>query len=136
MNYRVLGVGLGFLFLSLVPYILWQQDIIFLRPFISILPSEVEWYGTFLERMVRCYFSDMMWFLSFLIIQDSLTNYKTNILTYCGYVLPFVCEIGQIAGFMPGTFDFGDITIYFVTLISYILWRKRILSKRARHSVF
>lgn len=118
---------------GIIPYILWHQNVLFIAPFQSVLPDEIPFNGILIETIIRNHLADLLWFLALLLIQDAITDFKTNYLTYFAYILPFVCEICQIKGLISGTFDPIDLLVYLITLIIYIIWKKRFLLK---HSSF
>lgn len=129
MRLRLIIAASCCILIGIVPYILWQQNVLFLVPFHSILPSEIAFHGTLLETILKNHLADLLWFLALLLIQDAITNFKSNYLTYFAYALPIVCEICQLKGFIPGTFDLIDILVFLTTLIIYVRWKKRIQLK-------
>lgn len=128
-------LSLAFLIMGLSPYIIWRQDVIFLKPFKPLLPHQWVYHGNVFEKLLINHFSDLMWYLSLLFAQYSLTKDQDNYLIYCAYALPFICEIGQLFGIFPGTFDFIDIAVYLLTLILYLVWKRKIWSKQPKPSV-
>lgn len=110
---------------GIVPYVLWQQDVLFLRPLSGWLPEEIPFAGTLPERFFRYHFADIVWYAALLLSQDMLARGASTPLTYALYALPFVCEAGQAAGLMPGTFDPLDLLFYLITLMIFLIWKRK-----------
>lgn len=110
---------------GIVPYVLWQQDVLFLRPLAGWLPEEIPFAGTLPERFFRYHFADIVWYAALLLLQYLLARGTATPLTYAIYALPFVCEAAQSAGLMPGTFDLLDLLFYLITLMIFLIWKRK-----------
>lgn len=126
MKHRILlPISLTVLMIGAVPYVLWEQNIMLLQTFKDILPKEIEYRGNIIEMMVRNYLGDFSWAISLILFQEWITEGRINFLTYCACFLPFICEMGQLGGLIPGTFDIIDLIIYFTIILTYLLWKEK-----------
>lgn len=131
---RKLAASLLLVIAGTVPYILWHQQVAFLSPFSSLLPDEFPeargWAGIFL----RFHAADMAWVAALLIAQDAFIGFSwRNPLVYAGFATPFILELLQAPGIVPGTFDPLDLAVYLVVSSSYIFY-KQCETKRKKHS--
>lgn len=114
---------------GVIPYVIWNQEAIFLSPFKRFLPDNFSCDNSLLITIIRNHLADLLWCLALFLIQDALTGCRENFLTYIAYVIPFACEFCQLAHIIPGTFDPLDILIYLFILIIYKRCRRRLFQK-------
>ena len=74
---------------------------------------------------------DALWYMALLIFQSELCRegLLAKIVFGASIVLPFVLEVSQKYGVMTGTFDWIDVFTYLLTLIIFILCRRKQLKQ-------
>lgn len=75
--------------------------------------------------------ADALWYGSLLLVESQLRSntWYSKAVTVATMALPFAFEFLQLGGIMPGTFDWVDVLIYLLTLITFILCRRNFCCK-------
>lgn len=128
--YRIITAIL-FLVIGMCIYLLFRQDVIFLRwvdsDILDCLHVKISdnVSSGWVYMLLYC-LPDALWYAALLILQ--IPFYRGGLLNrmllYLCIVLPYIMEILQYIGLMPGTFDWFDILTYFITLIILLLCEK------------
>ena len=113
-------------------YATCRQEVLFLMPF------DAEWLAKIrievdcaecdaLTSWIIFCLPDALWYAALLTIQLVLCDGGTVGKSLFGFsvAFPFLFESMQWLGVMPGTFDWLDIVIYLLTLITFILCQRR-----------
>jgi hypothetical protein len=131
INQRAIYILLGALLLLLIGagiYYFFRSPIIAFTLF-NIAPDKYIASNTnnpFIYFMVFC-LPDALWYMSLLLIQTFFLKEKgwsNRVLVGIAISLPFLLEIGQNFGVIPGIFDWFDIITYCITLILFLCLRK------------
>lgn len=127
-NY-ILIVAFVMLVLGSCIYIFFREEVIFTSwipdSWMAVLPN----YGDKIdsESLVGHIFlyslADALWYGSLLLVESQLRSgvWYSKVITVATMALPFVLELLQWAGVIAGTFDWIDIIIYLLTLITFLL---------------
>lgn len=109
-------------------YLLFRQDAIFvswidadiLRYLYIEIPNDCN--SRIIYILLYC-LPDALWYAALLVLQKPFIQYGllSKLLFWACVILPFLMEILQYFGLMPGTFDWFDILTYFMTLITMLL---------------
>ena len=120
---------ISFLFLcsGVFLYVLFRPDVLFLLPLekiIEIIPQLEIKHGFVADAMVYN-LPDALWYAAILVLQPNPRTMKWNWVIKLTVSLPFIHELSQLFGVVPGTFDITDLLFYVVTLtIFIIIWKK------------
>ena len=110
-------------------YVLFREEVIFTSWITSLLPIELSNYGAYIDHntiagyILLFVVADALWYGSLLLYDLILRSdvWYSKMMTLLAMALPFIFELLQLCGIMPGTFDWIDITIYLLTLITFTL---------------
>ena len=114
-------------------YVLFREEVIFTSWITSLLPIELPNYGAYIDHntimgyILLFVVADALWYGSLLLF-DLLLRSDTpysRVISLLTISFPFLYELLQLCGIMPGTFDWIDITIYLLTLITFILCTRK-----------
>lgn len=106
-------------------YILFRESVIFTLPFtgnpeslpLVALPDNI------LTDILRYQLPDGLWCCAVLMYASTI---ESRMLRLIAAVMPVGMEFGQLAGFMPGTFDIADLIVYTVITIIFLLkWKRK-----------
>lgn len=126
---------ISFLFLlaGVFLYIIFRRDVLFLLPLekeIDVIPRLEIQHGIVTDAMIYN-LPDALWYASILFLQQNPWNTKWNWIVVFTVSLPFIHELCQLFGVLPGTFDLMDLFFYIITLtIFLIVWKKEKSSKQ------
>ena len=114
-------------------YIIFRPDVLFLLPFENAIdeipPFEIQ-HGIVAYTIIYN-LPDALWYAAILFLQKNPWKTKWNWIAVFTVSLPFIHELCQLTGVLPGTFDLADLLFYIITLtIFLIIWKKEISSKR------
>lgn len=117
-------VALICLFIGLINYLLFQQNIILVRLLhIEKIGNPLLIYNPILKHFFIGYFSDVMWCIALCLVTVVLSELKY--LNTAGKVLtlqlPFTLEAAQYFGIIQGTFDWLDILTYAIIVTAFSL---------------
>ena len=114
-------------------YIIFRPDVLFLLPFekaIDAIPRLEIQHGIVADAIIYN-LPDALWYAAILFLQNNPWTKKWNWIAVLTVSLPFIHELCQMAGALPGTFDLADLIFYVITLtIFLIIWKKEKFSKR------
>lgn len=107
-------------------YIFTRQDIIFFRyipdSIIDHLNNPVNNCSSIFQYIIVFCLPDGLWYGALLLIQSTFMgkSFLSRSIYWISITLPFIWEILQLQGIMPGTFDPMDICVYLIFLILLI----------------
>ena len=131
-------VGISFLLLlaGALIYATCRQEVLFLMPIspelLAKIKSEVDYAncGLITSWAIFC-LPDALWYMALLVFQLGLCSegFLAKIVFGASIALPFVLEVSQKYGVMPGTFDWFDILIYLLTFAIFVLCQQKRLKQ-------
>jgi len=134
-KYKYMLMAFVLLSIGATVYLTCRQNVLFLShfqnsAFLSCIKLNIDYDNCngWTYIFIFC-LPDALWYLALLLVniiffQSGIVN---KILFYASAALPFVWEYMQYAGIINGTFDWIDIFIYLLILISFLLWQRKYL---------
>lgn len=121
-----------------LPYVLFRQEVFFLRPLRHLLPAPLSLEDSALSSWLLYNFSDICWYMALLLLADikPCRDKASKAVKAITIALPFILELGQKAHLISGTFDILDIASYLIILTIYISlkWSKSSKTKPSSSS--
>lgn len=113
-------------------YATCRQEVLFLMPFnvewLAKIKIEVDYAncGPITSWVIFC-LPDALWYMALLVFQSALYDGKFagRFIFGLSVMLPFILEVIQLCGIIPGTFDWFDILTYLLTLIIFLLCQEK-----------
>lgn len=109
--------------LGLVNYALFRKNIIVLNFFRFNPQFAFSLKPRLLHTFMMNYFSDMMWCMALCFVTVAFS--ELNILNRSGKMIilmvPFITEVAQNFGIIPGTFDWYDLLLYSAIVSLFVL---------------
>lgn len=127
---------LSFIFLlcGILIYVYFRQEVLFLTPIKSFIPTPIEIpkEPNLIECILLFNIPDALWYAALLILQANPFAEENKWIPRIAISLPFLHEILQGLKLLPGTFDVADLLFYLLTLIIFlIIWKRRNKSEEA-----
>ena len=112
-----------------IVYLFFRPNIILFNKlgvtdFLSGIQIEVNASHNFFVYFLMYCLSDVLWYLALLILASTFYvrgSVLSKLLFGVMIIMPFLLEFLQLAGLLPGTFDWYDIVFYCLTLIIFVL---------------
>lgn len=102
-------------------YILFRNDVVFIKIIGIDYRNIYELAPSFLTYFVLYNLSDMLWALALMCFLCTQTSYVVKIL---GIIIPVALECAQLLDACPGTFDIIDLSIYIIlSSVFYTKWK-------------
>lgn len=126
------SISLLLLLAGALIYATCRQEVLFLMPIspelLAKIKIEVDYANCspITSWIIFC-LPDTLWYMALLIVQTELCSGERlleKVLFHLSIALPFILEMLQKVGFMPGTFDWFDIFTYLLTLMIFILCQR------------
>lgn len=136
-NCNILILASVMLILGGLIYVLFREEVIFTSWITALLPVELPNYGVYIDKdsvwgyLLLFILADALWYGSLLLF-DLLLRSNTlysRVVTLLTMSFPFVFELLQLCHIMPGTFDWIDIIVYLLTLITFLLCQRNFYCK-------
>lgn len=108
-------------------YLSCRTDILFMS-WLGIKGNAIETAGNPLMEWLVFSLPDGLWYFALLWLQYAITDWRTamsRLMMILSVLLPFVLEVLQAVRLLPGTFDWFDIGTYFLTLLIFIIMKKK-----------
>lgn len=129
-------VAFVMLILGCLIYLFFRDAVIFTSWLSEHFGLEMPNYGhiingnTFLGGIFLYSLADALWYGSMLLFERPLRtdNWASRVMTIMIVFLPFILEFLQYTGVISGTFDWNDIIIYLLTLITFLLCSRNLYS--------
>ncbi|MBO7132591.1 MAG: hypothetical protein J6W06_00325 [Bacteroidales bacterium] len=110
-------------------YLFFRPDIILFKwigisDLLASIKCETDGGGGFLHYFMMYCLSDVLWYSALLILASTFYvrgSVLSKLLFGVMIIMPFLLEFLQLAGLLPGTFDWYDIVFYCLTLIIFVL---------------
>lgn len=109
--------------LGAIPYLLWNRDVPLLAPLKGWMPAVPQPKHTAINDFIRYNFPDGAWFLSLLLMQRWLGS--GTFFEWMALCVAICLEVCQHMGWLSGTFDPADVSLYIIIFISYKLCTRK-----------
>ena len=118
-------------------YIFFREEVIFTSwipdSWLTILPNYSDKIDSdsLLGHVFLYSIADALWYASLLLLDYRLRSNTlySQVITLLAISSPYIIELLQLCHIMPGTFDWIDIIIYLLTLISFLLCSRKFCFK-------
>ena len=130
------SISLLLLLAGALIYATCRQEVLFLMPispeWLAKIKIEVDYANcdSITSWVIFC-LPDALWYMALLVFQLGLCSegFLAKIVFGASIALPFVLEVSQKYGVMPGTFDWFDILIYLLTFAIFVLCQQKRLKQ-------
>lgn len=140
-TFRQWGLIAASLVIGFGIYILFRQNVLFIEFLFGVkkgILSHLDLSHPLPYFIVYC-LPDGLWYLALLHTNNLIGNLQHSQNDRCKLIInimamsaPFILEIGQMIGFLAGTFDICDVLTYLFILIIYSLWARRCLAMQCK----
>lgn len=106
-------------------YIIFREPVLFTQPLLDTFGKTpfVKLDSSVLNNIIRFHLPDALWCTALLLYVPTFGNKFFKIIAV---LMSPIMELGQLIGFIPGTFDIFDLITYTtITIIFLIVWKKR-----------
>jgi len=88
------------------------------------------------DALIKNHFADAMWcWAAFTFASFLRDNHYPRWYSRALLALPFLSELSQAAGLVPGTFDWLDLLLYAVLLELFLIWERKNMDTRKKHVI-
>lgn len=117
-------------------YLLFVQDVIFLRPFQKLLPEKIILPQNTFTDIVIGQLADGFWYTALILTVDTIPHKEilSKMLFIFALALPFILEILQYCSLQPGVFSIGDLITYTIILTTFLI--SKLCAKSKSQNVF